>query len=300
VSLTDLHKQGKLRSTPETLEALGWRHAHVAGGETAADLADRAVEAILAQGIRPDDIDALIYCGATVHSFVATGSLPAPDQFWDFFRYPANRLQDRWGLTKAAVFPLAQQGCTTLLAAIRLARDMIRAEPEVSRVLCVSVDVLPAQSPREAIFNLLSDGSCAVVVERGCTRNEIVLTRQVAKGYYWDPEALQVELMAAYFPTARHVLLRTLEDAGIRREDVRWLVPQNVSFQSWRILLSLLQWPLDVLYKDNISDKGHTIAADTVINLKDILDRGLVARGEYLILFSFGFGANWTAILVRH
>ena len=300
VCLEELQEQGKLSSDPETLRALGWRYAHVAKEQDAFDLASHAVEGLLAGGFQPESIDVLIYCGATVNSFVQDSTFPDPGHLWDFFKYPANRIQDRWGMTRATVFPLAQQGCVTLLAGIRLARDILRSEPEVQRVLCVSADVLPAKAPREVLFNVLSDGSCAVLVEKDCSENDIIAIEQVTKGYYWDPEALQLELMASYFPTARNVLLQTLEKANMDVDQLRWLVPHNVSMQSWRILLSLLKWPESLLYKDNISEKGHTIAADNFINLQDLLADGLVQKGDYLLLFSFGFGASWTTMLLRH
>jgi 3-oxoacyl-[acyl-carrier-protein] synthase III len=55
----------------------------------------------------------------------------------------------------------------------------------------------------------------------------------------------------------------------------------------------------DRLFADNIASKGHVIAADNFINLKDAWDRGRIAAGDRLLLFNFGFGASWACLLLE-
>ena len=55
----------------------------------------------------------------------------------------------------------------------------------------------------------------------------------------------------------------------------------------------------DRLFADNIAAKGHVIAADNFINLKDAGDRGRIADGDRLMLFDFGFGASWACLLLE-
>ena len=50
----------------------------------------------------------------------------------------------------------------------------------------------------------------------------------------------------------------------------------------------------------NIARKGHTIAADNAINLCDAVKQGKVKRGDYLLLFTFGFGAHWACTILEH
>ena len=90
------------------------------------------------------------------------------------------------------------------------------------------------------------------------------------------------------------------ESSGLARGDIARVIPHNVSLRSWEILMGLLELPRERLFADNIASNGHVIAADNFINLKDATDRGLVTPGDRLLLFNFGFGANWACMVVEH
>ena len=302
-SVRELAAAGLLESEPGTLERYGFERVHVAVTETPYDLATRAAARLLERdSIDPASIDVLICCGAQgVEAFSTTLS---PEQAsaalhtGDRFKYPATRLQHELELDNASVFGIEQLACAGLFGAIRLARALCIAEG-VERVLCVSSDVFPAELGREAIYNCTSDAACAVLVERGATRNRILGTTSVTKGYYWDADALRNELIASYFPTARHVIDRAVAQAGWAREDVTWILPHNVSARSWEILLGLLRLPNARLWTRNIARDGHTLAGDNFINLADAIEAGDVRTGDRLVLFSFGYGAHWSCITVE-
>jgi 3-oxoacyl-[acyl-carrier-protein] synthase-3 len=78
------------------------------------------------------------------------------------------------------------------------------------------------------------------------------------------------------------------------------VLPHNVSYRSWEILLDLIGMKKEQLYAENIPRKGHVIAADNWINLKDAMTANLLNRGDRLLAFNFGFGANWAATLIEH
>jgi 3-oxoacyl-[acyl-carrier-protein] synthase III len=169
----------------------------------------------------------------------------------------------------------------------------------VERALCVGAEFFPADAGREAIFNCTSDAAVAVLVERGAPRNRIVAAAHVTKGYYWDGDALRDEMVAAYFPTARHVIEQAAGRAGWSMSDIDWLIPHNVSRRSWDVLLELVGLPADRLWSHNIARIGHTLAGDNFINLADALETGAVQPGQRLLLFSYGYGAHWTALALE-
>jgi 3-oxoacyl-[acyl-carrier-protein] synthase-3 len=187
-----------------------------------------------------------------------------------------------------------------MMTAVSLGRALLKADPAVERVLCVSVDVLPAGSSREILYNLISDGACAVLLERGDGPDRLVAERQITKGYYWDCETRGNEIVAAYFPTARTLIRDTLASAALTADDIALIVPHNVSLRSWEILLQLTALPLERLYADNIPMKAHVISGDNFINLKDAEGQGRLRTGDRLLLFNFGFGASWASLLVEH
>lgn len=294
VTLEELADRGRLSTPAATLRSFGFDRAWVAGDE-GDQLAPRAVTRLLERtGIDPATVDVLLYAGATPASHAAGTDLLGG------FSYPAARLQYEMGFVNARAIGISQTGCLGLMTAVRLARSLLIAEPGVRRVLCVSVDMLPPGSRREILYNLISDGACAALVERGDGPNRLVAERQVTKGYYWDCAGRANEIVAAYFPTARAVIRDTLADAGLGVQDVACVIPHNVSMRSWEILLQLTRLPADRLYADNIAAKGHVIGGDNFINLRDAEAEGRLHAGDRLLLFNFGFGASWACLLLEH
>jgi 3-oxoacyl-[acyl-carrier-protein] synthase-3 len=294
ITLDELARQNRLGTDPDALRSFGFEQAWIAGGE-ADQLAPRAAGRLLERAdIDPGSIDILFYAGAT------PGSHAAGDNLLGGFSYPASRLQYELGLVNARAIGISQTGCLGLMSAVSLARTFLLANPGACRALCVSVDVLPANSRRDILYNLVSDGACAVLVERGSGRNRLLVERQITKGYYWNCEALANEIVAAYFPTARTIIRDTLGEGGFDGDRIAQIIPHNVSKRSWDILMQLTRLPADRLYADNIATKGHVIGGDNFINLKDAESAGRVQPGDLLLLFNFGFGASWACLLLEH
>jgi 3-oxoacyl-[acyl-carrier-protein] synthase-3 len=295
LTIADLARRNLITSSPAQLADLGFRRVHVAQSETAYTLAQSAIERILKRSqCDARAIDVLIHASALPDSQTRVRRAEA------LFRYPGPALQYHFGFTRASVFGVAQTGCVSLLNSIRLARDIIAAEPQVNRILCVSADVLPRNTKREILYNLISDGAAAVLVDRDSDRNRIVAYSQITKGVYWESDQQGDEIVAAYFSSARTAMHDALQQAGLQISDIALVLPHNVNRRSWEILCQLMEIPKARLFSSNIASKGHTIAADNVINLCDAEKRGRLKPGDHLMLFSFGFGAHWACMIVRH
>jgi 3-oxoacyl-[acyl-carrier-protein] synthase-3 len=296
--LEELEADGLLTSPASALREMGFDTVHVATEAEAPTLAADAGNGLLeAEGIDPSSIDALVLFGA-LHPIEVEGDAMSPDLLIDEFRYPVGRLHHDLGLANATALSVGQQGCATMPTAMRLATSMIRSG-EARRVLCVGTDVVPAGKKREVIYNVLSDGACAFLMEAGHPRMQPVAFRQVTKGYYWDSPARRTEIVAAYYPTARNVILDALEAASVDRGEVALFIPDNISARSWAVLLDLVGIPKERAFLDNIAKHGHFVSSDNIVNLKDALDERPVADGSAILLFTFGFGANWSATVIR-
>jgi 3-oxoacyl-[acyl-carrier-protein] synthase III len=295
LSVRELEQAGLLVSRAEQLQTFGFDRCYISE-ESADELAQRAAAALLDNcGVRPESVDLLLYAGAIARSHYVAG-----EQFLSSFNYPATKLQYELSLTRASVAGISQAGCMGLTYAVQLARDFLRSNAEAQCVLCVSADVLPKGVPREILYNLISDGACALMVTRNSVRNRILAHRSVTKGYYWDCIARKNEILAAYFPTAKNLVQDLLSGAECAPEDLRLVLPHNVSYRSWEILLDLIGVKKEQFFAGNISLKGHVIAADNWINLKDATAANLLNPGDKLLAFNFGFGANWAATLIEH
>jgi 3-oxoacyl-[acyl-carrier-protein] synthase-3 len=292
--LATLASLGLLESPASALAEFGFCQVHISE-RPAYELALAAVRRLLNdERLDPESVDAIFFAGAIPSSH----QVGDPQTPLAGFSYPAARVQYECGLMNATALGISQAGCTGLMTAVVLAADYLRANAGAERVVCVSADVLPAGSTREIIFNVISDGACAVLVERGAARHRLLAHTRITKGYYWNAGTSRNEIVASYFPTARTIVRDTLARVGLEAGEVAAMIPHNVSLRSWQILLPMLGIPMDRLYADNIPSKGHVIAADNFINLKDASDSGRIAKGDRLLLFNFGFGANWACMVL--
>lgn len=305
----ELHERGLLRGSPNTLRSFGFDTVHLAGEESNIDMALAAAESLLEEtDIDRDEIGMILYAAALNSSSTLwdgnggspNGTVLQLDGVSDLFKYPASLLQSELDLPHAAVVGINQIGCASIFAALRMARALIVAEDDLQAVLCVSADKFPAGRHRDLAYNLVSDGACATLVRRGAGRNRIVECTQVTKGALWDSEEIENEIIATYFPTATALVERTLAKAGLKMDDIALVIPHNVSLRSWEILGRLIGCPADRIYTENIARVGHTIASDNLLNLRRATERGLIEKGDYLMLFTFGYGSNWACMIVQH
>jgi 3-oxoacyl-[acyl-carrier-protein] synthase III len=303
--LNELNAAGLLSSSPEALEALGFQRAHVC--EPGARLEQMALEAaqlaLNDAGLRPPDVDFLIWASARPenqlrHSQTSSGPKSRCNPM-DGFRYSSAWLQDALDLQNADVMAVAQQGCSTMFSALRIARSLLLSEPQRQHALCVGVDMLPRGAQREILYNVISDAACAVVVSRGCHNDVWLGYSQISRGYYWDPSKSEPQILAAYFPTATVLLRQLLAEHSLRPDEVDVVVPTGVSRASWDILLRLVGIPENRLFTD-VASFGHTMTSDTFIHLQELRRRGVVPRGSRLLLFTFGFGCSWCGLLLEH
>ncbi len=218
------------------------------------------------------------------------------------FNYPVAELRHKLDLPKANAIALSQQGCSGILSAIDMARRLL-SSPEVpagESILCAAADYLPAWANREIMYNLISDATAAVVVSSNSEKNRIVHFHEQVQPYYWNTPLHENELIASYFPIAKRAIEASLRDAGQEISDIKWFVPHNVSLRSWEILAKLLEIPMDKIWTKNIARLGHSVSCDHIINLVDMEREGVLEKGDLLLLFTFGFGASWSCLILEH
>jgi 3-oxoacyl-[acyl-carrier-protein] synthase-3 len=298
-TLDQLEDEGRLVSKAGLLREYGFENCLVHDGRDAGtDLMMRSAEVAIASSNRSAEGIGRVFLCSGVHG----GSQPFGSDVLNLFRYPVAELQHRLNLSQANALALSQQGCSGLLSAIDLAGALLAGAEAggVESILCIAGDSLPAESKREILYNVISDATAAVVVSRNCDTNRILCFCQQVQSYYWDTPLHENELLASYFPIAARVIAAALESAGLRMDDLRWIVPHNVSLRSWEILAKLLGIPIGKVWTRNIARVGHTISCDHVINLVDMEHDGALEKNDPLLLFTFGFGATWTALVLRH
>lgn len=286
-----------LSTSAERLARFGFTGAYTAG-EPYAMASQAAHHALADAALAPESIDLLLYIGALADSHQVRAA-SRRESVLSRFCYPGSRLQDELGASRAVVSGVAQQGCAGLFSALRSARAVIASEPEVEHVLCVGADALPAGSTREIMYNVISDAGCAAIVSRGPAPFRWLAYHQVTKGYYWNVPQRSNEIIASYFPTARAVILETLRRACLTPDGVDLLIPTGVNDSTWPILLRLCGIPEERLFRPE-RKFGHTIAADSFLQLAEARAAGALHPGMHVLLFTFGFGSSWCALLLRY
>jgi 3-oxoacyl-[acyl-carrier-protein] synthase-3 len=285
-----------LVSSADSLAGFGFEGAHVASGIQ--DLACEAAQAALVDaGIEAGEVDALLWAGALPEAHMR-GSREPSGGVLDHFCYSASWLQEELGLDRATVCGIAQQGCAGMFSALRQARALLAAEPDLQHVLCVGADALPGGAAREVLYNVISDAACAVVVSRRGARARWLAYHQVSRGYYWDVPAMQSEIIAAYFPSARATIRGVLERARLRPEEIDLVIPTGVNAASWPIVMRLCGLPEERLFRGS-RNFGHTIAADSFLLLDEARQAGALHAGMRVLLFTYGFGSSWCALVLE-
>ncbi|TLD72733.1 hypothetical protein FEM03_01270 [Phragmitibacter flavus] len=214
------------------------------------------------------------------------------------FCYRGSWLQEQLNMDRATVCGIAQQGCAGMFSALRQARALLLAEPDISNVLCVGSDVFPPEAEREVLYNLISDAACACVLSREDIQYRWLGFYQISKGYYWDVPAKQSEIIAAYFPTAVLAIRKVLAQQGLQPTDIDLVIPTGVNRSSWPILMRLCGIPESRLFEP-VKRFGHTVAADSFLMLEQAKQQGRLRPGMKLLLFAYGFGSSWSALLLE-
>lgn len=301
--LAELAEDGLLTSSPEVLSGFGFDRAYVCDEScTVEQMALAAAQLALADaGLNSQQIDLVVWASARAENHVCASPTAGKHRsdVLDGFRYSSAWLQNALELDQADVMAVAQQGCSTMFSALRVAHAILNADPGRQHVLCVAADALPCGAHREILYNLISDAACAVVVSRGCTTERWVGYRQLSKGGYWDPAACGPEIIAAYFPTARAVIAQLLSDHRVDVADVDVVVPTGVNRASWEILIRLIGIPSERVYQ-SLPSFGHTLTSDTFLFLQALRREKSLQPGARVLLFTYGFGSSWSAILLEH
>ena len=284
-------------SSAATLRSAGFEvHHRCARGETALDLAVRAVGSIRD---RLGRVDAIVYATC----LPLNGNVGEAKRFEEtrdikhLMDFPASRLQAHFGLDDAVVIGISQQACTGMLGSLRLARAMIAAEPGMSRILCLTSDRFPPGALYEQSYNLISDGAAACVVSREEGAFEYVGGHQVTNGAL--AAASDDETVGSFFNYTHRAIQETLARSGLAAKDVAWVAAQNTNRKAWQILSRLLGIPTERVAMRTIAEAAHMISGDNLVNLKALVEEGALGSGDFVLMPMAGYGMNWQCTLLR-
>src|SRR5256884_7545974 len=269
--------------------------------ETATDLAAEAArDALAAAGMRPQDTD-LIVC-----------STSTPDSM---FPSVASRVQERLGAHGPAFD--VQAACTGFLYAMSVADRFVGSGDSKQAIVIGSETLTKIVNFKDrGTCVVFGDGAGAVVLgpsSDGAGIRSCVLGSDGQGGdlIYVAPGAPTPEGPPRpeihmdgrkVFRFATEILaqatLEALEKAGVALEDVSLIVPHQANARIIEAAAKRLGVAAEVMV-NNIAQYGNTSTASIPLALREAIDAGRVAAGDFIVLVGFGAGLTWGACVLQ-
>jgi len=298
-------------------EKLGIREKRRAGPEdqTSAMGHWAALLALERAGVAPEELDLILYSGSMHKDFYVWSA--------------ANRIQHLLGAKNAFAFELAAL-CTTNVLALKVARDLMTADPRLRTVLICgghrTADLIDFRDQSTRFLFNLSDGGSAMVLRRGHPANHVLGSSFITDGslsedvtipaggtrlptspatlergqhtfHVSDPAHLKAGLDGVSEERFVRVVREAVERSGRAPSEIAFLAINHMKPSMHRRILAELGLREDQsIY---LADYGHIGAPDQVLALELAAAEGRLHDGDLVVLASAGLGFTWGATALR-
>jgi 3-oxoacyl-[acyl-carrier-protein] synthase-3 len=286
----------------------------VSEGETGCSLATAAAkEAIERAGLRPKDIDMIVY--ATL----------SPD-----FNFPGTGVfvQRALGLTDIPCLDIRQQ-CTGFIYGLSIADAYIRTGT-FKHILVIGGEVhstgLDVSTQGRDVTVLFGDGAGAVVVGRATDDAHMILSTHI------HADGSEAEILWTEYPaSARHpritaeamaerkhypvmngkrvfkhavtkmpaVIMEGMVTNNLKLADIDMMIPHQANLRINQMLAQLIGLPTERMH-NNIQKYGNTTAASIPICMHEAISLGKIKPGNLVCLIAFGAGLTWGSVFLRY
>lgn len=234
-------------------------------------------------------------------------------------------VQKSLGASRAVAFDVSA-GCSGFLYALSIANNAI-ATNNCRNALVVGAERLSgiADWQDRSTCVLLGDGAGAVVLTPGDADEGILSTHLGSDGSLWEllyasdragepievPEILDtVEGRPFYLKMEGNKLFKkavccladvataAMEHDGLTCDDIMLMVPHQANLRIIRATAERLSIPMEKVYT-NLDKYGNTSSASIPIALDEANRKGMLQKGGYVLLVTFGAGLTWGASIVK-
>ena len=281
-----------------------------------------ALDALARTGLDPMEIDLILCMGEEWKEYPLTTS--------------AIHIQERIGARRAWGIDL-QQRCNTTVAAIKIAKDMMTADPEISTTLIVggyrNGDLIDYTDPDVSFMYDLAAAGGALILKRGHGRNVVLGSHIITDGSFsrdtgvryggtvqpieslpeetlmqlrahgnrslgvFDAEHMKAGLNNVSMPNWLTCIDRALEKSGATRADIDFLNVLHFKRSMHGGLLETLG--LKPEQSVYLEDYGHAGQVDFMVSLHEGLRQGRLRDGDLMVAIAAGIGYVWGATVVR-
>ena len=311
----DLEKASGRWSADKIEKKVGIRERHITReDETALDLAYEVSLKVL-PGYDKNKIDFLLLC------------TQSPD-----YIMPASScvLQDKLGLPTNIGAVDINLGCSGFIYGLALAKGLIDSGTAGSVLFIVS-DTLSKYVHEKDFSNMaiLGDGAAAVILEKsdeefifefvlgtdGKRWDKIIIPYGGMRHRY-DPQAKPTEDESGNLRTPNNfymdgtdvfnftieavpkVVAEVLKKNRLEMEDIDCFVFHQANLYMIEYLRKKIKIPPGKFFADML-DTGNTSSVSIPIALKKALDRGMIKKGDRVLLCGFGVGYSWGATIIK-
>ena len=318
VTNNDLAERFPSLKITELTRLTGVEARHVARkDETSADLAVKAAQKLFEENdIDKKSIDFVIFC-------TSGGDYITPAS--------ACIIQDRLGLSQHCGAFDFNQGCTGYLYGMALADSLIKAGNARKVLLLTGETINRVIHPEDPnTLALFGDGASATLLEQSSQNNigkfffgtdgsryDRIIVRH-GRERFPLPESAEPDFTDAFGNVKNHAKLYmnggevfnfTLEKAPLLYNqllDESNLTPDDIDFfvfhQANRIVLETLGKKLKIpsekviIELDNV---GNTVSSSIPISIKKAMDKGIIHKGDTIVIAGFGVGLSWGGSVIR-
>lgn len=221
--------------------------------------------------------------------------------------------------------------CATSVAALKLAKDMMIADPDIDTILIAGGyrvgDIINLENTRTSFMFNISAGAGAMLLRRNWPENHVLGTHLMTDGsmsrhvvvpasgtvqfptdaavekglFYFDlvePEAMKNRLNEVSMDNWMHCIDEALrKSGGLTRDDVSFLNMVLIKPSGYRDMLERLGLTEEQgVYN---ADYGHIGEQDSIINIVEGLKQGRLKDGDVMAIVGAGIGYVWGAGIVR-
>jgi 3-oxoacyl-[acyl-carrier-protein] synthase-3 len=223
-----------------------------------------------------------------------------------------------------------QMRCGTTVAALRMAKALMLAEPGVSTVLIAggyrNGDLVDYANPRSRFLINLSAGAGALILRRDHPRNRLLGSAVIVDGSFSldvivpaggtvepltgegiegrrnmlevpDPEGMKARLDKPSMENFLRVIDMALTESGYGREDIGYLNILHMKRSAHEAVLRELGLRDDQTYY--LSDFGHIGQQDAMLSIKLGLESGRLREGDVMVIVAAGIGYAWGASVIK-
>lgn len=272
-----------------------------------------AKKAIEQAGIDPLDIDLIIYIG---------------EEHKEYPLWTAGiKLQEEIGAFNAWAFDVALR-CGTTIMALKVARDMMKADESISTVLLAggyrNVDFIDYENKRTRFMFNLGAGGGAILLQKGYDENIVLESHLMTDGSFsedvvvvaggtknpltkdnlslhyldvLDPEGMKNRLDQKSMANFLKVIRESLRKSDYTERDIDYVGLLHMKKSAHEYVLKELG--LSTEHSIYLEDFGHIGQIDQILSLELAQQQGKLKDGDIVVLVSAGIGYAWGATTIR-